>query len=94
MWNSVLATRMACASFDPLAESAHVVGRRLGNRGFVTNIHMDEDDELRIENNRPCEMLLDLETNVLTLGQERRPGPNPSKRFPWARLRDSCVGWS
>lgn len=41
-------------------------------QAFFTKIYIDEDDQLRVENNRPFEMLLDPEinANALTWAQE------------------------
>jgi len=41
--------------------------RRLCNQAFFTKVYVEEDDELRIENNRPFEMLLDPEVNANAL---------------------------
>ncbi len=41
--------------------------RRLCNQAFFTKVYIDEDDELRVENNRPFEMLLDPEINANAL---------------------------
>ena len=38
--------------------------RRLCNQAFFTKVYIDEDDQLRVENNRPFEMLLDPEVNA------------------------------
>lgn len=51
------------------------------------SVYIDEDDQLRVENNRPFEMLLDpdISANALTwcphLGRERHQSPSPSQRF-------------
>ncbi len=41
--------------------------RRLCNQAFFTKVYIDEDDQLRVENNRPFEMLLDPEVNANAL---------------------------
>ena len=41
--------------------------RRLCNQAFFTKVYVDEDDELRVENNRPFEMLLDPQVNANAL---------------------------
>ena len=41
--------------------------RRLCNQAFFTKVYIEEDDELRAENNRPFEMLLDPEVNANAL---------------------------
>ncbi len=41
--------------------------RRLCNQAFFTKVYIEEDDELRVENNRPFEMLLDPEVNANAL---------------------------
>ena len=38
--------------------------RRLCNQAFFTKIYIEEDGELRVENNRPFEMLLDPKVNA------------------------------
>ncbi|HEV6953985.1 MAG TPA: recombinase family protein, partial [Promicromonospora sp.] len=38
--------------------------RRLCNQAFFTKVYIEEDDELRVENARPFEMLLDPEVNA------------------------------
>ena len=43
------------------------VNRRLCNQAFFTKVHIDEDDQLRVENNRSFEMLLDPEVNANAL---------------------------
>ncbi len=35
--------------------------------GLFTKVYIDEDDEIRVENNRPFEMLLDPEVNANAL---------------------------
>lgn len=52
--------------------------RRLCNQAFFTKVYVEEDDELRIENNRPFEMLLDpqVNANALTWAADARQGPN------------------
>ena len=46
--------------------------RRLCNQAFFIKIYIDEDDQLRVENNRPFEMLLDpqINANALTWAQD------------------------
>lgn len=41
--------------------------RRLCNQAFFTEVYVDESGELRVENNRPFEMLLDTEVNANAL---------------------------
>ena len=41
--------------------------RRLCNQAFFTKVYIDEDDELRVEHNRPFEMLLDPQVNANAL---------------------------
>lgn len=45
--------------------------RRLCNQAFFTKIYIEEDGELRVEDNRPFEMLLDpkVNANALTWAQ-------------------------
>src|SRR5690606_25560357 len=43
------------------------VNRRLCNQSFFTKVYIEEDDGLRVENNRPFEMLLNPEINANTL---------------------------
>lgn len=46
--------------------------RRLCNQAFFTKVFIDEDNELRVEHNRPFEMLLDpqVNANALTLAAD------------------------
>ena len=57
-----------CADVYARCDNAN---RRLCNQAF-TKIYIDEDDQLRVENNRPFEMLLDPEinANALTWAQD------------------------
>ena len=41
--------------------------RRLCNQAFFTKVYIDEDNELRVEHNRPFEMLLDPQVNANAL---------------------------
>ena len=41
--------------------------RRLCNQAFFTKVFIDEDNELRVEHNRPFEMLLDPQVNANAL---------------------------
>src|SRR5690606_38126082 len=41
--------------------------RRLCNQSFFTKVYIDEDDNLRVENNRPFEMLLNSGVNANAL---------------------------
>ena len=53
-----------CADIYARCDDAN---RRLCNQAFFTKVYVDEDDELRIENARPFEMLLDPEVNANAL---------------------------
>ena len=53
-----------CADIYTRCDDAN---RRLCNQAFFTRVYIDEDDELRVENNRPFEMLLDPEINANAL---------------------------
>ncbi|MFC5274106.1 recombinase zinc beta ribbon domain-containing protein [Brachybacterium sacelli] len=53
-----------CADIYSRCDDAN---RRLCNQAFFTKVYIDEDDELRVENNRPFEMLLDPEINANAL---------------------------
>ncbi len=53
-----------CADVYERCDNAN---RRLCNQAFFTKIYIDEDNELRVENNRPFEMLLDPEVNANAL---------------------------
>ena len=57
-----------CADVYARCDNAN---RRLCNQAF-TKIYIDEDDQLRVENNRPFEMLLDpqINANALTWAQD------------------------
>ena len=50
-----------CADIYARCDDAN---RRLCNQAFFTKVYIEEDDELRVENNRPFEMLLDPEVNA------------------------------
>src|SRR5690606_14445471 len=53
-----------CADIYQRCDDAN---RRLCNQAFFTKVYIDEDNELRVENNRPFEMLLDPEVNANAL---------------------------
>ena len=53
-----------CADIYQRCDDAN---RRLCNQAFFTKVYVDEDNELRVENNRPFEMLLDPEVNANAL---------------------------
>lgn len=53
-----------CADIYTRCDDAN---RRLCNQALFTKVYIDEDDELRVENNRPFEMLLDPEINANAL---------------------------
>ncbi len=50
--------------------------RRLCNQAFFTKVFIDEDNELRVEHNRPFEMLLDpqINANALTWAADANKG--------------------
>ena len=50
-----------CADIYSRCDDAN---RRLCNQALFTKIYIDEDNELRVENARPFEMLLDPEVNA------------------------------
>lgn len=54
--------------------------RRLCNQAFFTKVYVDEDDELRVENNRPFEMLLDpdISANALTWAADADKARTPA----------------
>ena len=59
------------------------VNRRLCNQAFFTKVYIEEDGNLRVENNRPFEMLLDPEVNANALNwaqnaDKARTQPNDS----------------
>ena len=45
----------------------HDAARRLRNQAFFTKVFIDEDGELRVQHNRPFEMLLDPQVNANAL---------------------------
>jgi len=57
--------------------------RRLCNQAFFIKIYIDEDDQLRVENNRPFEMLLDpqINANALTCAQNGNKARIETKGF-------------
>ena len=64
-------------------------------KAFFTKVFIDEDNELRVEHNRPFEMLLDPQVNANALTWATTPTrPEPRPAFPLARVRALCVGWS
>ena len=81
-------TALKCAHGDN-------ANRRLYNQALFTKIYIDEDDRLRVEDNRPFEMLLAPEISAKRpyLGPRQQQGPNRNHRR-WQGLRASCVGWS
>ncbi|MCP2331010.1 hypothetical protein [Actinoalloteichus caeruleus] len=54
----------SCADIYNRCDDAN---RRLCNQAFFTKVYIDEDDELRVENNRPFEMLLAPQVNANAL---------------------------
>ena len=50
-----------------VAKIDHDAARRLRNQAFFTKVFIDEDGELRVEHNRPFEMLLDPQVNANAL---------------------------
>ena len=69
-----------CADIYARCDDAN---RRLCNQAFFTKVYIEEDDELRVENNRPFEMLLDPEVNANALNwaqnaDKARTQPNDS----------------
>ena len=69
--------------------------RRLCNQAFFTKVYIDEDNELRVEHNRPFEMLLDpqVNANVLTWAADANKA-EPLPTLTLARVRALCDGWS
>ena len=58
--------------------------RRLCNQASFTKVFIDEDNELRVEHNRPFEMLLAPGQRQRTdLGRRRTQGPNLDQRSRW-----------
>lgn len=55
--------------------------RRLCNQAFFTKVYIDEDNELRVEHNRPFEMLLDpqVNANALTRAADTNKARTPAK---------------
>lgn len=67
--------------------------RHLCNQAFFTKVYIEEDDDLRVENNRPFEMLLDPEinANALTWAQNADKARTPANDRR-ASVRALCVG--
>ncbi|HYO86699.1 MAG TPA: hypothetical protein VES01_09635 [Dermatophilaceae bacterium] len=81
-----------CADIYTRCDDAN---RRLCNQAFFTKVYIDEDDELRVENNRPFEMLLDPEVNAnASTGPRTATRPELQPTIPSARVRALCAGWS
>ena len=55
------------ASAEGSRRSCDDTNRRLCNQAFFTQVFIDEDNELRVEHNRPFEMLLDPQVNANAL---------------------------
>jgi hypothetical protein len=81
-----------CAEVHARCDDAN---RRLCDQALFTKIYIDEDDRLRVEDNRPFEMLLAPEISAKRpyLGPRQQQGPNRNHRR-WQGLRALCVGWS
>ncbi len=62
--NDALNLLTDCADIYRRCDDAN---RRLCNQAFFTKVYIDEDDQLRVENSRPFEMLLDPEVNANAL---------------------------
>lgn len=60
-----------CADIYQRCDDAN---RRLCNQAFFTKVYIDEDDQLRVENNRPFEMLLDPEVIASALNWSQNDG--------------------
>ena len=71
-WPSRAATSWRSATGADVHERCDNANRRLCNQAFFIKIYIDEDDQLRVENNRPFEMLLDpqINANALTWAQD------------------------
>jgi hypothetical protein len=69
--------------------------RRLCNQAFFTKVYIDEDDQLRVENNRPFEMLLDPEINANALNWAQDSNKTRTPANDSAGKGSSLVrGWS
>lgn len=68
--------------------------RRLCNQAFFTKVFIDEDNELRVEHNRPFEMQLDpqVNANALTWATDMEQGPNLDQRFHWQGFEPCAWG--
>ena len=68
--------------------------RRLCNQAFFTKVFIDEDNELRVEHNRPFEMQLDpqVNANALTWAADMEQGPNLDQRFHWQGFEPCAWG--
>ncbi len=81
-----------CADIYARCDDAN---RRLCNQAFFTKVYIEEDDELRVESNRPFEMLLDSQVNADALAPgprtPTRPEPQPME-FLGPKVRALCVG--
>lgn len=93
-WPSRAATSWRSATGADVHERCDNANRRLCSQAFFTKIYIDEDDQLRVENNRPskCSSIpRPTPTPSPVPKTETRPEPKPSKM---ARVRALCVGWS
>ena len=69
--------------------------RCLCSQAFFTRICIDEDDQLRVQNNESFEMLLDPGTNANALIAGFKTATRPEPKPPMmAKVRALCVEWS
>ena len=69
--------------------------RRLCNQAFFTKVFIDEDNELRVEHNRPFEMILDpqVNANALTWATDAHKA-RTSTNISVGKGRALCVRWT
>ncbi|WP_297751275.1 hypothetical protein [uncultured Tessaracoccus sp.] len=81
-----------CAEVYARCDNAN---RCLRNQAFFTRIYIDEDEQLRVQNNGSFEMLLDPETNTNALIAGFKTATRPEPKPPMmAKVRALCVEWS
>jgi site-specific DNA recombinase len=77
-----------CADIYARCDDAN---RRLWNQAFFAKVYIEED-ELRVENNRPFEMLLDPEVNANALNWAKSADKAPSQGFCWQGFEPRARG--
>ena len=80
-----------CAEVYERCDNAN---RRLCNQAFFTKIYIDEDDQLRVDNNRPFEMLLDPQINANALTWDQDSNKARTETIDDGRGSNLVRGWT